>query len=416
MILQWGQHSEEMMEKLSSLLNKKSLLDITLAAEGKFLKAHRVILAASSTYFEDLLLDSQEQNPVIYFRDVSFQELEVLVQFIYTGVVDVPGSCLDSFLSLAKSLGVTGFLNSSENTDVKSPAKRKLLLSDSLVKVNENDKENIQPELKGAKNNSAPSTPTKNIVNASLTTSANKKRRTLAESLGKVDSFSNPHPQPITEPNQPLYANTGSYPLSSQNQPLYDNLPNIQPKNIPYKEKPIAQVNDIGEKTCKSDMSTSKSKNGSNFSFDCHFPNPEELEAQGATLLHHLAVWMIQQQKEEVGNNDSNHTAVKDELPAPSVDEYTNTVLSPHRHSKSLPTRKQALISSSLVSSSPNKPNPRAGSECDRPDSGFESKDDIEDEKITKDEGSSPEIREISRQSLARQPILKKKRIINHRF
>lgn len=68
------------MAKMSILLNTKSLLDITLAAEGKFIKAHRVILAASSKYFEDLLFDSHEHQPMIFFRDVGFTELEVLVQ------------------------------------------------------------------------------------------------------------------------------------------------------------------------------------------------------------------------------------------------------------------------------------------------------------------------------------------------
>ena len=52
MLLQWSQHSQEMVEKLSSLLSRESLLDITLAAEGKYIKAHKVVLAAASKYFE----------------------------------------------------------------------------------------------------------------------------------------------------------------------------------------------------------------------------------------------------------------------------------------------------------------------------------------------------------------------------
>ena len=36
----------------------------------------------------------------------------------------------------------------------------------------------------------------------------------------------------------------------------------------------------------------------SNMSFDSHFLDPDELAAKGATLLHHLAVWMIQQRKD----------------------------------------------------------------------------------------------------------------------
>lgn len=412
------------MAKMSILLNTKSLLDITLAAEGKFIKAHRVILAASSKYFEDLLFDSHEHQPMIFFRDVGFTELEVLVQFIYTGKADVPGSSLNSFLSLAKSLGVTGFLNSSENSDLRSPAKRKLLLSESALKVNENDKENIKPANKSVLHNSAPLTKSSDsLVIAGIVT---KKRRTLAESKSAVDSCCSPSPQTQAKLSEPLYANTCPHPLSSQKQPTFDNLsnthptydsiPDILPAHLPCKDEPThiqsnTKIDENVDKSNKLDLSNN-AKQRSNFSYDCHFPSPDELEAKGATLLHHLAVWMIQQQKDGFVPDRTFQTVVKDELPAPSID----LAFSPHRHSQSLPTRNQALISSSLLSSSVSKPDPRAGSEWDRPDSGFDSKDDLEEEKATKDEGSSPEIREISRQSAARQPILKKKRILQHRF
>ena len=53
-----------------------------------------------------------------------------------------------------------------------------------------------------------------------------------------------------------------------------------------------------------------------NFSFDSHFLDPEELAAKGATLLHHLAVWMIQQRREE-GSEIPGSNLVGDELPPP---------------------------------------------------------------------------------------------------
>jgi hypothetical protein len=36
----------------SSLLNSESLVDVTLAAEGKHLQAHKVVLSACSSYFQ----------------------------------------------------------------------------------------------------------------------------------------------------------------------------------------------------------------------------------------------------------------------------------------------------------------------------------------------------------------------------
>ena len=52
MLVQWSDHSTELVSRLSRLLATHTMLDITLAAEGRFLKAHKVVLAASSKYFE----------------------------------------------------------------------------------------------------------------------------------------------------------------------------------------------------------------------------------------------------------------------------------------------------------------------------------------------------------------------------
>ena len=52
MYLEWSNHAFEVMDRLSKLLTKNILLDVTLAAEGKFLRAHKIVLAAVSKYFE----------------------------------------------------------------------------------------------------------------------------------------------------------------------------------------------------------------------------------------------------------------------------------------------------------------------------------------------------------------------------
>ena len=52
MQVEWSDHPRDLVTRFSALLSSHSLLDITLAAEGRFIKAHKVILAASSKYFE----------------------------------------------------------------------------------------------------------------------------------------------------------------------------------------------------------------------------------------------------------------------------------------------------------------------------------------------------------------------------
>lgn len=50
-ILRCENHHSKLSSRISELLSTNNLVDCTLAAEGKFLKAHRVILSVSSPYF-----------------------------------------------------------------------------------------------------------------------------------------------------------------------------------------------------------------------------------------------------------------------------------------------------------------------------------------------------------------------------
>ena len=49
--LDWAGHSGQLITGVSDLLKHKTLLDVTLSAEGKQIRAHKVILASASSYF-----------------------------------------------------------------------------------------------------------------------------------------------------------------------------------------------------------------------------------------------------------------------------------------------------------------------------------------------------------------------------
>ena len=55
---------------------------------------------------QELLTSSPDAQPVIFFRSVTFSELESLVTFIYSGKASVPGPSVQAFLALCHSLGV----------------------------------------------------------------------------------------------------------------------------------------------------------------------------------------------------------------------------------------------------------------------------------------------------------------------
>ena len=53
-----------------------------LAGEGGVVRAHRVVLAAASAYFEDLLADCTDHLPTIFFRSARTLESTLSV-YIY---------------------------------------------------------------------------------------------------------------------------------------------------------------------------------------------------------------------------------------------------------------------------------------------------------------------------------------------
>ena len=62
MLLEWPEHDKKLVEGLSNLHQLNAFHDVTLSAEGKQIKAHRVILASASTYFKVIINDVNGQG------------------------------------------------------------------------------------------------------------------------------------------------------------------------------------------------------------------------------------------------------------------------------------------------------------------------------------------------------------------
>ena len=83
--------------------------DVTLACnDGHEVRAHKVILAASSPFFHAMLRKTKNPHPLIFMRGCDLQDLTSVVDFLYKGEVDLLPEKLDSFLALAQDLKIKG--------------------------------------------------------------------------------------------------------------------------------------------------------------------------------------------------------------------------------------------------------------------------------------------------------------------
>ncbi|XP_069179386.1 protein tramtrack, alpha isoform isoform X4 [Procambarus clarkii] len=118
--LRWNNFQANIVSSFEALLDREEFVDVTLTAEGKSLKAHRVLLSACSPYFRDLFRDiPAHQHPVIVLRDTSFLELKSLLSFIYHGEVNVSQERLGLLLKTAEALRIKGLAQDKRTNDIE---------------------------------------------------------------------------------------------------------------------------------------------------------------------------------------------------------------------------------------------------------------------------------------------------------
>ncbi|RLU17143.1 hypothetical protein DMN91_011212 [Ooceraea biroi] len=106
--LRWNNYLKHITCAFDMLRTDEELVDVTLSCEGKRIRAHKMLLSACSTYFRDLFKENPCPHPVIIFRNVKFEDLAALINFIYQGEVNVLQEQLASFLTTAELLAVQG--------------------------------------------------------------------------------------------------------------------------------------------------------------------------------------------------------------------------------------------------------------------------------------------------------------------
>ncbi|XP_061707196.1 zinc finger and BTB domain-containing protein 14-like [Cydia pomonella] len=118
--LRWNNYVSHVTEAFNVLRFENDLVDVTLCCDGGKIKAHKMLLSACSNYFRQVFKETPCQHPVIIFRNVKFEDLNAIVNFMYHGEVNILQEQLESFLMTAELLEVKGLTDNVEDEPSKA--------------------------------------------------------------------------------------------------------------------------------------------------------------------------------------------------------------------------------------------------------------------------------------------------------
>ncbi|KAF2350445.1 BTB/POZ domain [Trinorchestia longiramus] len=106
--LRWNNHQSNFVSVFEQLLHTEQFVDVTIAVEGRTLKAHKMVLSACSPYFQAVLASHPDKHPIVILKDVRYTDMRDLLDFMYRGEASVDQENLPTFLRVAECLRIKG--------------------------------------------------------------------------------------------------------------------------------------------------------------------------------------------------------------------------------------------------------------------------------------------------------------------
>ena len=179
--LKWSEFQSNVIMSFQSLRQQADFSDVTLVSgDGhQRFEAHKVILASGSDFFKALLSDNSNPHPLIYLRGVKAKQLEILLEYIYQGEVNILEEDLEELFLLATDLQIKGMSKcDEEDKEVKKKSKNKMknLKSNAL-------KEPIDPKVENFTENDLEKKPLEDVKKSPVVIRFGEKNEMLEQKI-----------------------------------------------------------------------------------------------------------------------------------------------------------------------------------------------------------------------------------------
>ena len=109
--LYWTDYQKNISSFITTLQNDQAFADVTLVSEDDYqIETNKVVLSASSLFFRKILTKNIHDHPLIYLRGIASEDLKTIMDFLFTGEVQIKQERVSRFMSICEDLQVRGVL------------------------------------------------------------------------------------------------------------------------------------------------------------------------------------------------------------------------------------------------------------------------------------------------------------------
>ena len=113
--LTWNDFRDNVTKSFGLLRSERNLFDVTLVSDSEeLIPAHRLVLSACSDFFKNIFKEVEHQNPLIYLAGVSSGDIQMLLEYMYQGEVQICQQDINHFMEVAEKLKIDGLIGTIE--------------------------------------------------------------------------------------------------------------------------------------------------------------------------------------------------------------------------------------------------------------------------------------------------------------
>ena len=119
--LKWNDFQSNISQSFSGLQGETQLFDVTLVGhDQRRVSAHRLVLSACSDFFKNIFYSNTHSHPMLYLDGVDSSDINLMLDYMYQGEVQIQQEQLDRFLDRANKFKLEGLMGSENSNDMKN--------------------------------------------------------------------------------------------------------------------------------------------------------------------------------------------------------------------------------------------------------------------------------------------------------